>query len=179
MSVVSLRYAHAFEQVVISSKLDASAALQQLIDFAATLDGSAELREFMTNPSIAKEQMLKVLDAIADKIGMMSQVRNFIAVITEHQRLHEMNEILAEYAAIADNQAGIADAQITSAHPLNPDDRTQLEEQVAALAGSRIRTVYFEDAALLGGAIVKLGSTVYDGSVRGQLQRIKQSLINA
>ncbi len=179
MAVITLRYAHAFDQVVKASNLDAAAALQQLRDFAETLKGSLELREFLTNPSIAKDQTLKVIDAIAGRIGMMPQVRNFVAVITEHQRLHEMNEILAEYAAIADNEAGIADVEITTARPLNEDDRRQLEEQVSRLAGSRVRAMYVEDATLLGGAIVRLGSTVYDGSVRGQMQQMKQRLISA
>jgi F-type H+-transporting ATPase subunit delta len=153
--------------------------LQQLQDFAATFAGSANLREVLMNPSIAMEQKLRVLDAIGARIGFFPPVRNFVAVIVEHQRLHEMNEILTEYAAVADDDAGIADAEITSAHPLNDEDRAELEAQVGKLAGSRVRTVYYEDATLLGGAIVKVGSTIYDGSVRGQLQQMKQKLINA
>ena len=179
MAVVTLRYAHALEQVVVAAKLDASAALEQLSGFAGTLAGSASLREILMDPSITMEQKLKVLDAVGARIGFFPQVRNFIAVITEHQRLHEMNEILAEYAAVADSDAGIADAEITSAHALNEDDRAELEVQVAKLAGSRVRTVYHEDPTLLGGAIVRLGSTVYDGSVRGQLQQMKHRLVNA
>jgi len=179
MAVITLRYAHALEQVVVAAKLDAAAVLQQLADFAGTLDGSANLREVLMDPSISMEQKLKVLDAIGVRIGMFPQVRNFIAVITEHQRLHAMNEILAEYAAVADDDAGIADAEITSAHALNDEDRAEIETQVGKLAGSRVRAIYHEDATLLGGAIVKIGSTVYDGSVRGQLQQMKQRLINA
>ena len=179
MAVVTLRYAHALEQVVVAAKLDPAAALQQLADFAGTLEGSANLREVMMDPSIIMEQKLKVLDAIGARIGFFPQVRNFVAVITEHQRLHDMNEILAEYAAVADSDAGIADAEITSAHPLNDEDRDELLAQIGKLAGSRVRAVYREDADLLGGAIVKVGSTVYDGSVRGQLQQMKQRLINA
>jgi F-type H+-transporting ATPase subunit delta len=179
MAVITLRYAHALEQVVVAAKLDGAAVLQQLKDFAGTLDGSAELGEVLSDPSIANPQKLRVLDAIAARIGIYPQVRNFIAVITEHERLHEMNEIVAEYASIADVDAGIADAEITSAHALNEADRAQLEEQVGKLAGSRVRAVYREDKSLLGGAIVKIGSTVYDGSVRGQLQRMKQELVNA
>jgi F-type H+-transporting ATPase subunit delta len=179
MPVITLRYAHALDQVVTAMRLDPAAALQQLRDFAGTLDGSAELREILMDPSIATDQKLKVLDAIAGRIGMSLQVRNFIAVITDHQRLHEMDEILAEYAAVADEQAGVADAEITSAHSLNEEDRSQLEAQVSKLAGGRVRAVYSQDAALLGGVIVKLGSTVYDGSVRGQLQQMKQRLMNA
>ncbi|WP_263376271.1 ATP synthase F1 subunit delta [Granulicella aggregans] len=179
MAVITLRYAHAFEQVVVSSKLDPAAALSQLRDFSATYAGSADLREILMDPSVPKEQKLKVLDAIGGKIGMYPQVRNFVAVITEHERLHELDEIINEYAEAADADAGVSDAEITTALPLNDDDRNQLEAEVGKLAGGRIRAVYLQDSTLLGGVIVKLGSTVYDGSVRGQLEQMKQRLINA
>ena len=179
MAMITLRYAHAFEQVVVANKLDSGAALSQLRDFAGTFAGSAELREVLMDPSVPAAQKLRVLDAIAGKIGMYPQVRNFVAVITEHDRLHELNEILSEYASAADEQSGIADAEITTALPLNDQDRVQLEAEVGKLAGGQVRAVYHQDATLLGGVIVKLGSTVYDGSVRGQLAQLKQRLINA
>ena len=179
MSVLSLRYAHAFASVADSSHLDVATAQQQLNDFSGTLAGSRELREVLMNPSIANEQKLKVLDAIAGRIGMFPQVRNFIAVIMDHQRLDELDEILTEYHAVADDQTGLTEAEITSARPLNDQDRAELEVQVAKLAGGRIRTTYFQDASLLGGAVVHMGSTVYDGSIRTQLQQLKQKLVNA
>jgi F-type H+-transporting ATPase subunit delta len=179
MSVLSLRYAHAFASVAVSNKLDIAAAQQQLADFSGTLAGSRELREVLMNPSIANEQKMKVLDAIAGRIGMFPQVRNFIAVIMDHQRLDELDEILTEYHAVADEQSSTADAEITSAHPLNDQDRAELEAQVAKLAGGRVRATYREDATLLGGAVVKIGSTVYDGSIRAQLRQLKQKLVNA
>ena len=179
MSVLSLRYAHAFASVASSSHLDATAAQQQLADFSATLAGSRELREVLMNPSITTEQKLKVLDAIAGRIGMFSQVRNFLAVIMDHQRLSELDEILAEYHAVADEQSNMTEAEITSARPLNDQDRAELEAQVEKLAGGRVRTTYRQDATLLGGAVVRIGSTVYDGSIRSQLQQLKQKLVNA
>jgi F-type H+-transporting ATPase subunit delta len=106
-------------------------------------------------------------------------VRNFIAVIMGHQRLAELGEILAEYHAVADEQSGLAEAEITSAYPLNDQDRAELEAQVAKLAGGRVRATYYQDATLLGGAVVRIGSTVYDGSIRAQLQQLKQRLVNA
>jgi F-type H+-transporting ATPase subunit delta len=87
MAVYTLRYAQALEQVVEDMRLDAAAVLQQLKDFAGTLEGSAPLREVLSDPSMAKEQKLRVLDAIAGKMGMLPQVRNLIAVITDNQRL--------------------------------------------------------------------------------------------
>jgi F-type H+-transporting ATPase subunit delta len=179
MSVLSLRYAHAFASVAVSSHLDTTAAQQQLEDFSKTLAGSRELREVLMNPSIASEQKLKVLDAIAGRIGMFPQVRNFLAVIMHHQRLTELDEILAEYHAVADEQSHVAEAEITSAHPLNDQDRRELETHVTKLAGGRVRATYHQDATLLGGAVVRIGSTVYDGSIRAQLQQLKQRLVNA
>jgi F-type H+-transporting ATPase subunit delta len=179
MSVLSLRYAHAFASVADSSRLDVAAAQQQLNDFSGTLAGSRELREVLMNPSIANEQKLRVLDAIAGRIGMFPQVRNFIAVIMDHQRLDELDEILTEYHAVADDQSGLTEAEVTSARPLNDEDRAELETQVARLAGGRVRTTYSQDASLLGGAVVSIGSTVYDGSIRTQLQQLKQKLVNA
>jgi F-type H+-transporting ATPase subunit delta len=179
MSVLSLRYAHAFASVATSSHLDTTAAQQQLDDFSKTFAGSRELREVLMNPSIANEQKLRVLDAIAGRIGMFPQVRNFLAVIMEHHRLGELNEILAEYRAVTDEQSHIAEAEITSAHPLNDQDRAELEAHVAKLAGGRVRATYHRDPTLLGGAVVRIGSTVYDGSIRAQLQQLKQRLVNA
>ena len=179
MSVVSLRYAHAFASVAASSHLDSNAVQQQLRDFSGTLADSHELREVLMNPSIATGQKLRVLDTIAGRIGMLPQVRNFIAVIMDHQRLAELDEILIEYHAVADEQAGLAEAEITSAHPLNDADRAELEAQVSKLAGGRVRATYRQDATLLGGAVVRIGSTVYDGSIRAQLQHLKQKLVNA
>jgi F-type H+-transporting ATPase subunit delta len=73
----------------------------------------------------------------------------------------------------------MAEAEITSARPLNDQDRAELEAQVAKLAGGRVRATYLQDATLLGGAVVRIGSTVYDGSIRAQLQQLKQKLVNA
>ncbi len=179
MSVVSLRYAHALASVAEAQHLDAAAACQQLDDFTQTLAGSRELREVLANPSIAHEQKLKVLDAIAERMGMFRPVRNFIAVVIGHDRLAELDEMVTEFATVSDEQAGMAEAEITSAHPLNDADRAELEAQVAKLAGGRVRATYREDRTLLGGAVVKIGSTVYDGSIKAQLSQLKQRLVNA
>ena len=173
------RYARAFAEVAESAHLNADVAQQQMHDFSQTLAASSELREVLENPSIEMAGKLKVLDGIAARIAMLPQVRNFIAVIVEHHRLAELDEILTEYKQVADEHAGATEARITSAHPLNAEDRAQLEEQIAKLSGARVRARYAEDASLLGGAVVEIGSTVYDGSVRAQLQQLKQRLVNA
>jgi F-type H+-transporting ATPase subunit delta len=148
-------------------------------DFADTLAGSGELREVLENPSIEIAMKLKVVDAIAARLKMLPQVRNFIAVILEHHRLGELEEILTAYRDLADEDAGAVEARVTSSRPLNKAARAELEAQIAKLAGAKVRASYAEDASLLGGAVVEIGSTIYDGSVRAQLQQLKQRLINA
>lgn len=179
MSTVSLRYAHAFADVVKANNLDAVVAKQQLEDFSGTLLGSPELHEFLGNPSIPAPEKLKIVDAVTGRIGVFPQVRNFIAVIMTHERLAGLPEIIAEFAAFADQAAFITDAEVTTARPLHGADRIALEARIENLAGGAIRTTYNEDSTLLGGAVVRIGSTVYDGSVRAQLQQLKQKLINA
>jgi F-type H+-transporting ATPase subunit delta len=179
MAVFAPRYAHAFAQVAAAKQLDVAAALQQMRDFAATLAESLELREILLDPSIPEEQKLRLLDAIAGRMGMPREVRNLIAVILDHGRLASFDEIVAEYALVADEDAGLAEAEIVSARVLHEADRQQLEGEVAKLAGGRVRASYREDASLLGGAVVKIGSTVYDGSVKAQLEEMKRRLLNA
>jgi F-type H+-transporting ATPase subunit delta len=177
--VVTLRYAHAFASVVQTSGLDAAAARQQMKSFAETFDGSHDLREILENPSIPSDQKLAVVDALAERLGMMREVRNFIAVIMDNMRLSDLNEIIAAYERVADVDQGVAEAEVTTAFDLNEDDRRTLEAQVAKLAGGKVRVAYRQDKALLGGAIVKIGSTVYDGSIRGSLEQLKQTLVSA
>ena len=178
-TVFAPRYAHAFASVAASTGLDVAAAQGQMNDFAATLDSSRELREVLMNPSIPMDQKLAVLDGLAERLGMLREVRNFIAVIMDHERLGELHEILNEYHQVADSSEGLVDVSVVSAHELNGDDRTELEGQIARLAGSRVRVSYTLDGALLGGAVVKIASKVYDGSLRGQLEQMKQTLVAA
>ena len=180
MAVVDLRYAHALDEVVIANNLSREAVKAQLQDFAATLGESAGLREVLENPSIPGDQKLRLLDALASRLGMNRTVRNFVAIIIEHLRLGELPQILEAYLQRADRDGGVAEAEVTSARPLDAAGKRTLEESIARLTGgSLVRAVYREDPALLGGAVIRLGSTVYDGSVRGQLEQMKQRMVAA
>ncbi len=176
MAAFELRYARAFEQVAAAQHLNTDAVRAQLADFAATFAASRDLREFLQNPALAQADKLKVLDAVAARVGLDKAVRNFIAVLMDHGRMASLTEIAAEYSALADEANGIAEVEITSAKPLTDHERGLLQGKAGALAGSNVRITWTEDAALLGGAVIKLGSRVYDGSVRGQLQQLKQHL---
>jgi F-type H+-transporting ATPase subunit delta len=176
MAAFELRYARAFQQVAAAQGLNTDAVRSQLADFAGTLASSRELREFLGNPTLEQADKLKVLDAVASRLHLDKAVRNFVAVLMDHERLEFLTEIAAEYGTIADEANGIAEVEITSAKPLGDHERGLLQGKAGALAGGNVRVTWTEDAALLGGAVIKLGSRVYDGSVRGQLQQLKQHL---
>jgi F-type H+-transporting ATPase subunit delta len=177
--VVANRYAHAFAAVATDKGLDLLAARQQMKEFADLFDASHPLREILMDPSIPGEQKLSVLDAIAERNGMYREVRNFLAIVMDHQRLHELNGILTAYDQVADTDLGVTEAEVSTVHELTGEDREQLAAQVAKLAGTKVRIAYTLDPTLLGGAVVKIGSTVYDGSVRTQLEQMKQALVSA
>jgi F-type H+-transporting ATPase subunit delta len=176
MATFTLRYARAFQQAAAAQNLNVDAVRSQLSDFGKTFDDSHELREFLLNPSLPHGDKLKVLDAIGARIGIENTVRNFIAVLMDHDRLHFLSEIVEEYSALADEANGISEVEIVSAKPLSDDERNLLQGKAVDLAGTRVRVQWSEDAALLGGAVIRLRSRVYDGSVRGQLQQMKQHL---
>lgn len=180
MAVVDLRYARALDEVVAEQKLPREQVKAQLKDFVGTFAGSPALREVLENPSIPEDQKLHLLDAIAGRIGMSKAVRNFLAVVIHHLRLNELDEIVGAYLELADAGNGVAEAEVTSARPLDAENKRTLEESIQKLTGgTAVRATYREDPALLGGAVIRVGSTVYDGSVRGQLEQMKQRMVAA
>ncbi len=176
-SVVGV-YARAFADVVMSRKLDPALMLRELRATEALLAESDQLRRVMENPSIPGDRKQAVLDALAQRLGMTRQVRNFIAVVTDHRRLPLLADILRHLEQELNDRMGIADAEVVSARVLSEAERKLLEAEVARLTGRQIRARYQQDSSLLGGALVKVGSTIYDGSVCEQLDRIRDQLMS-
>jgi F-type H+-transporting ATPase subunit delta len=177
MASVVGTYARAFADVVISSKADPSRMLEELRGMESLLAGSDQLRRVMENPSIPGEQKRAVLDAVIQKTGGSRAVRNFIAVLTDHRRLPFYSEIVKQVDQELNDRLGFTDAQVTSARSLSDPEKQVLEAEIAKLTGKRVRARYQQDASLLGGAVVQVGSTIYDGSVNGQLERIREQLV--
>ncbi len=176
MAAVAGRYARAFADVVAEHKVDAGKAVQELDEMAALVRQSAELRNVLMNPAVEHKQKLALLDAIVKRTGAGKLLRNFVAVLIDHKRIHRMEEIAAQFKQELDRRMGIADAQISSFRALTEGERKSLEKQLTAVTGKTVRATYSEDPGLLGGALVRVGCTIYDGSVRGQLQRIKDQI---
>lgn len=174
MASVASTYARAFADVVLSANLDAARSIAELRMIASLLAESAELRRVWENPAVPAEQKRRVLDVIADRDKLSKQVRNLIAVLIDHRRIHFFESIIDQLEKELDARMGFAEAQITSARELGDAEKREFEAQVGKLTGKKVRAQYGQDASLLGGAIVRIGSTIYDGSVRGQLERLKE-----
>ena len=176
MATVTNTYARAFADVVIAQRLDPAATLAEAQQIAGLTQESRELREVWDNPAIPTEQKRAVLDAIVQRARISKPVRNFVAVIIDHGRTRFLSEIVAQFSRELNHRLGFADAEITTVRELQADERSAMERDLQRVTGKRIHARYQLDRSLLGGAVVRVGSTVYDGSVKGQLERIRQQL---
>lgn len=179
MASVASVYARAFADVVQQKRVEPSRALGELQMVSALLRGNADLRRVWENPSIPADQKRRVLDALAGREGLSQTSRNFVAVIIDHRRTHLFDAIMQQVAKELDDRMGFAEAQISSARELSPNEKHALEAQVERLTGRKVRATYARDPALLGGAVVRVGSTIYDGSVLGQLSRIREQIASS
>lgn len=176
MASVSSNYARALVDVVIEKRLDATKVTEQLQAVVSLVGASAELRNVWENPAVPAEQKRNLLDAIGARIGLDRMVRNFLAVLIDHHRINAIESIARQFSTELNARLGIAQASVTSARELSAAERQALESQIAKLTGKQVRASYAVQGDLLGGAVVRLGSTIYDGSVRGQLEKIKETL---
>lgn len=176
MASVVNTYARAFADVVMDKRLDPAKILAEAQQISALLRDSAELREVWVAPSIPAEQKRAVLDAIIKRTGISQMVRNFVAVLIDKQRVNILSEIVSEFAHELNQRLGFTEAEITTTRELSPDERSALETDLARVTGKKIRARYDQDRSILGGAIARVGSTVYDGSVKGQLEKIREQL---
>jgi F-type H+-transporting ATPase subunit delta len=176
MASIALRYARAFADVVIDLKLDPQQVRQELDALVGLVHASPDLRKVWDSPKVHHDEKIRLLTAIAERGGFETSVRNFMAVLIDHGRASALPAIAREFNRELNQRLGFVDAGITSTRELLPEERSALELQVAKLTGRKVRASYQTDKKLLGGAVVRVGSTIYDGSLRGQLQRIRQQL---
>jgi F-type H+-transporting ATPase subunit delta len=134
------------------------------------------LLEAFTNPTVPYEQKAKVLNELITRTKARPTTANFLRILLKNQRLAEIAQVNAKLAQVLDERAGVVSAQVTSARPVADSIKTALEEKLQLITGKRIRLSFQTDETLLGGIVTRIGSTIYDGSVRTQLQRLGEEL---
>ncbi|MGA2350396.1 MAG: ATP synthase F1 subunit delta [Terracidiphilus sp.] len=179
MAAFVARYARAFADVVTAEKLDTAALDRQFNDFLSTWDESAELREVFVNPAVAVPQKIAILDKMNERLGLWKVQRNLLALLIKNDRIAEVREVVAAYRAEMQERQGIRQVEIVTARELSEQDRSGLVAGVGKLAGAQVQATFKLDTSILGGTVVRIGSTVYDGSVRGRLERLKETLVSS
>jgi F-type H+-transporting ATPase subunit delta len=176
MATVTSTYARALADVVFDKHLDPGNTLKEAQSLADLVSNSQQLREVWEAPSIPADQKRALLDAIVAREGISRPVRNFMAVLMDHRRIKFLEPIVKEFGQELNRRLGFTEAEIFSARELGQPERSAIEAQVEKLTGHKVRARYSEDSSILGGAIVRVGSTIYDGSVKGQLERIREAI---
>lgn len=175
MSAIAERYASALADVAIAHN-SGEAVRKDLASFIAAYSDSADLRNALETPSLDQTVKAKIIDAVTAKMGLNSAVRNFVNLVASHQRTQMLREIDQAFVTELNRRVGIAEAEVTTARQLSDAERKELLSVLERRTGKKIDARFAEDKALLGGAVVRVGSTVYDGSVREQLNRMRERL---
>jgi F-type H+-transporting ATPase subunit delta len=177
LKALAERYAGALVDVALEKK-QAGQVKRELSEFAALVRESPELRAFLSNPAIARAAKHSAIEAIVTRMGASRTLRNYLFVIVDQRRAGMLIEIEQAFSRLLDARQGITQALVTSATELTAKERQELDVALGKLTGEKVQAQFTTDAALIGGAVVRIGSTIYDGSVRAQLQRLRARMIS-
>jgi F-type H+-transporting ATPase subunit delta len=173
--VIATRYARALADVVAASG-EYRKVLEELQDFESVYRESPELKEVFASPAVALPQKMKVLEAIGQRLGESPVTLNFLRVLLANYRLPLLEEALQAYRKIANDRLGVVQVTISSASDLSEAERERVAARFRELTGKQVELEFRIEGELLGGILAQIGSTVYDGSVRGNLARIREQL---
>ena len=176
LSAVATRYANALADVITAGGAALAGVPKELQGFEAVLAGSRELANALTTPAVPASRKKAVVSRVGDLLGLSRVSRNLLFVLVDKRRIALLGAILHSLELILDERMGFARAEVAAARELSEPQRAALGTELERLTGKRIRMRYSVDGALIGGVVARIGSTVYDGSVRGQLQAIERKL---
>ncbi|MGA8144077.1 MAG: ATP synthase F1 subunit delta [Candidatus Acidiferrales bacterium] len=173
--MVAQRYAAALADVAAERK-NGEVVRRDLATFVEAFYLVADLRNALESPAINPDVKRKVIEQICAKLRIDEAVQNFIYLLVDHRRTEMLTEIQQAFRGELNARLGIVEAEVTSARGLSAGEKKELTAVLEKRTGKKVEARFQEDEALLGGAIVRLGSTIYDGSVRDQLNRLREQL---
>lgn len=173
------RYARALAEILFDAKAPArqvQQTKQQLADLVRLLGEHAGLRNALASPALARKKKLAVIDGLRKLLQWDQTLRNLIAVLVDNRRLDQLGAILESLDEEIYARLGIVPVEITTAVDLSSAQKKELEKRLAELTGSEVELRYQHDAGIIGGIIARMGSTIYDGSLRSNLRRLEAQL---
>lgn len=175
---IARRYASALADVVLASN-EADTVKGELASWSMMLGASAELSNLFSNPTVLHASKEKVLEQLVSKTGPTKTTANFVRVLLQNGRLADLPEINKRFTAVLNERHNLVSAEIIAARELPQAERSEFEQSLAKLTGKKVNVNYRIDEGLIGGVVTRIGSTVYDGSVKTKLENLKEQLVNA
>ena len=175
VQIVARRYANALADVVLENN-EAGEVQRELAIWEQLIQGSPALQEVFRNPTIPLNQKRAVLNSLIKRARPRKTTVNFLSVLLQNQRLTELPEINRRLTEVLDERAGMVAATVTTARPVPESTQKQLHTRLSSMMSKKVRIDFRTDPDLIGGLVTRVGSTVYDGSVRNQLQQIKEKM---
>jgi F-type H+-transporting ATPase subunit delta len=174
MSAVGQRYAKALYEMCPADRADR--VLSDLDAFGGWLRDLPELRGALENPAVPAAVKRDTVARVAAKAGFEDLSARFVALVVAQRRLRQWADIVDAFRALTDDARGISRARVVTARPLTPDQRAAFAARLEAALGRAVALETQEDPALLGGVLLKVGSTVYDGTASGALRSLRAAL---
>ena len=172
----STRYAKALLDVA-ASDADAAVIERDLAGLSTLMHGNRELDQALTSPSVPAAGKRKIVAAVAERLGLATTSRRLLDLLAERDRLGQIDELLAVFRERLLDRQRVQRADVRSATPLSPEVTTALEQRLSAVTGTTVKVAATVDPTLIGGVMAKVGSTVYDGTVKTQLEKLRKQLV--
>jgi ATP synthase, F1 delta subunit len=177
LQTIARRYATALAEVALDRNEEAT--VQQEINFWAELiESNSQLREVFANPTIPYDQKREVLEQLIARTRIGETSAAFLRVLLRNQRLAQLKHVAERFSQVLDERHGIVGASVTTARPIPEDLKAQLKEALSTATGRTVRLSFTTDETIIGGVMTQIGSTIFDGSVQGQLERLADELVN-
>ena len=176
---VAVRYARALADAATDSKAgaDPKQVLTNLRTFSEMFGASSELRNVLLSPAVSNSKKRSVVKRLSDTLDFDRLVRNFLFILVDRRRADLLDEMADAFETALDERMGIVRAEVTSAAPLSDRQQTDVQEELSRVSGKQVRCDFSIDPELIGGVVARIGSTVYDGSVRSQLRLLRERLV--
>jgi F-type H+-transporting ATPase subunit delta len=176
-TTIANRYARALADVIFERN-ETNEVTKELSDFERMTSGHPQLREVFASPVIAAERKRAVLDELLSRAVLRQTTANFLRLLLDNGRLHNLNQMLDALTRELDARMNIVSAEVTTAREIGQQEKAALQNQLKAATGKDVRLEFRTDPAIIGGVVTRIGSLVYDGSIKNQLAQMKRELMS-
>lgn len=175
ITTIANRYARALADVLGNSG-DTAVVASEIKSYAALIGGNQELHDVLASPVVALDRKQAILNALMERSPVHKTTSNFLRLLLSNQRLHQLPAVSESLGRELDNRGGVISAEVTTARTLSESEQGALLDQLARMSGKQVRISFKQDPEIIGGVIARIGSLIYDGSIRNQLALMKQQL---